>query len=273
MEATIEELLFNIGKFEHFCEEWKVTPKGEIKRSSLDEKYESLVDNWYEIDEAKDEILFSSDGDSFEQKYKLIKGACDRAFIKLDESTVFYYTMLYELNEPIPRQNLLLQRASKTKSRAKPKLCSERRTIESKFSVEHKSISSSDQTNQKSSITSDSEEFSAKSINKNSSICPAMYASKALVNKPSSRQMQTSKPLSASSIQKFPFRTSTNGQMYFKFSLLKSPSSSSSPNHRRRLILYGIFFINGLSSWWPIKRNLVMELLHRTFDIGISDKN
>lgn len=75
------------------------------------------------------------------------------------------------------------------------------------------------------------------------------------------RRMPINQPLATNRIDNFPFKTATFNSTFFKF----SPNGtifSNSANKRHRLEISENLFIKSLLSWWPIKRNSVVELMN-----------
>lgn len=72
------------------------------------------------------------------------------------------------------------------------------------------------------------------------------------------RRMQINQPLATCRIENFPFKTAAFNSTFFKF----FPNDfSKSAIKRHRLEITGNLFIKSWLSWWPIKRNSVVELM------------
>lgn len=75
------------------------------------------------------------------------------------------------------------------------------------------------------------------------------------------RRFQINQPLATNRIENSPFKTAAFNSTFFKFGPNETIFSNSW-NSRHRLEITGKLFIKSLLSWWPIKRNSVVELMN-----------
>lgn len=267
MEKILESQLQNIKFLEEFYVGLKTVTEEALTKKLLDVKLKVVMDLWDNIYDANTTVMESTNIDVPINIKEFLSNKYDEAFNIFDASVVLIFLYLDLLNTQGSIQSVHISETVKV-------IEQQQSYTQSIYHSDSHTRNNSNRLQLNENIpdptsVSAGQDLHSETINETISVwSEAKYVN--LMEEPLPLQstkplhrIQINQPLATNRIENFPFKAAACKSPFFKFgSNGNGTIISSSAYSGHRLENTGNLFIKSLLSWWPIKRNSVVELMN-----------